>query len=74
MPIHVTGNPRGDLLRPEMRAFYNKDVGQICNTYGQFILINTNFNHVNAFYPAQNLFQPVKEPAGKPSSDRLPEA
>ncbi len=22
MPIHVTGNPRGDLLRPEMSAFY----------------------------------------------------
>jgi surface carbohydrate biosynthesis protein len=62
MPIHVTGNPRGDLLRPEMRAFYDKDVEQICSTYGQFILINTNFNHVNAFYPAQNLFQPVEEP------------
>jgi surface carbohydrate biosynthesis protein len=62
MPIHVTGNPRGDLLRPEMRAFYEKDAEQICNTYGQFILINTNFNHVNAFYPAQNLFQPIKEP------------
>ena len=29
MPIHVTGNPRGDLLRPEMRAFYDKDVGRI---------------------------------------------
>ncbi len=66
MPIHVTGNPRGDLLRPEMRAFYNKDVEQIRSTYGQFILINTNFNHVNAFYPAQNLFQPVKEP-GQPA-------
>jgi hypothetical protein len=62
MPIHVTGNPRGDLLRPEMRAFYEKDAEQICNTYGQFILINTNFNHVNAFYPAQNLFQPIEEP------------
>ena len=62
MPIHVTGNPRGDLLRPEMRAFYENDVEQICNTYGQFILINTNFNHVNAFYPAQNLFQPVTKP------------
>jgi surface carbohydrate biosynthesis protein len=62
MPIHITGNPRGDLLRPEIRTFYEKDVEQICNTYGQFILVNTNFNHVNAFSPAQNLFQPVKEP------------
>ncbi len=62
MPIHVTGNPRGDLLRPEMQAFYDEDSQKIRNTYGDFILINTNFNHVNAFYPEQNLFQPVKEP------------
>jgi len=61
MPIHVTGNPRGDLLRPEMQAFYDEDSEKIRNTYGDFILINTNFNHVNAFYPEQNLFQPVKE-------------
>ena len=26
MPIHVTGNPRGDLLRPEVQAFYGKDL------------------------------------------------
>jgi surface carbohydrate biosynthesis protein len=62
MPIHVTGNPRGDLLRPEIRVFYQKDAEKILNTYGDFILINTNFNHVNAFHPAQNLFQPVKKP------------
>ena len=61
MPIHVTGNPRGDLLRPETRAFYEEESEKIRNTYGNFILINTNFNHVNAFYPEQNLFQPVKE-------------
>jgi len=66
MPIHVTGNPRGDLLRPEIRLFYQKDAEEICKTFGNFILINTNFNHVNAFHPAQNLFQPVKEPGEKP--------
>jgi surface carbohydrate biosynthesis protein len=65
MPIHVTGNPRGDLLRPEMQAFYNEDSEKIRNTYGNFILINTNFNHVNAFYPDQNLFKPVKEQGKK---------
>ena len=66
MPIHVTGNPRGDLLRPEIRVFYQRDAEKILNAYGDFILINTNFNHVNAFYPAQNLFQPVKDPGEKP--------
>jgi surface carbohydrate biosynthesis protein len=60
-PIHVTGNPRNDLLRPEIRSYYEKEVNQIRSTCGNFILINTNFNHVNAFYPGQNLFKPVKE-------------
>ena len=60
LPIHVTGNPRCDMLRPEMRPFYEPEVEKIRRTYGDFILINTNFNHVNAFFPAQNLFKPVK--------------
>jgi hypothetical protein len=64
MPIHVTGNPRCDMLRPEMRPFYEPEVEKIRQTYGNFILVNTNFNHVNAFFPAQNLFRPVKR-AGK---------
>jgi surface carbohydrate biosynthesis protein len=62
IPIHVTGNPRGDLLRADMQDFYEKDAEEIRNAHGNFILINTNFNHVNAFYPAQNLFQPVEKP------------
>jgi surface carbohydrate biosynthesis protein len=66
LPIHVTGNPRGDLLRPELRAFYEKDAETLCRGYGDFILINTNFNHVNAFYPSQNLFKPVKTPGAEP--------
>jgi len=65
IPIHVTGNPRVDLLRPDMQGYYKAEADQIRKDYGEFILINTNFNHVNAFYPAQNLFQPVKEPGEK---------
>jgi surface carbohydrate biosynthesis protein len=61
MPIHVTGNPRGDLLRPGIRVYYKRDAEEIHNTYGDFILINTNFNHVNAFHSAQNLFQPGED-------------
>ena len=68
--IHITGNPRGDLLRPEMRPFYEKEAAQIRDTYGEFILINTNFNHVNAFYPSMNLFQPVSAPGEKPRFGR----
>jgi surface carbohydrate biosynthesis protein len=61
MPIHVTGNPRGDLLRPEIREFYRADAEDIRRQHGKFILVNTNFNHVNAWYPAQNLFRPMKK-------------
>ena len=65
IPIHITGNPRVDLLRPDMQGYYRGEADQIRNNYGEFILINTNFNHVNAFRPAQNLFKPVKRPGKK---------
>jgi len=67
VPIHVTGNPRSDMLRPELRSFYEPEAQEIRKTYGRFILVNTNFNHVNAFFPAQNLFQPLK------NSEELPQ-
>ena len=66
MPIHVTGNPRSDMLRPELRSFYEPEVEQIRKCYGKIILVNTNFNHVNAFFPAQNLFQPVSDAGEEP--------
>ena len=62
--IHVTGNPRNDLLRPEIRLYYQKTVEELVERYGSFILINTNFNHVNAFYPGLNLFVPNDKPGG----------
>jgi surface carbohydrate biosynthesis protein len=62
LPIHITGNPRSDLLRPELHAYYAEDVASIRREFGDFILVNTNFNHVNAFGPDMNLFQPVKNP------------
>jgi surface carbohydrate biosynthesis protein len=66
LPIHVTGNPRNDLLRPELRPFYEDQVRAIRERHGDFILVNTNFNHVNAFFPAQNLFKPAPEPGQSP--------
>jgi surface carbohydrate biosynthesis protein len=61
LPIHSVGNPRIDMLRPEMQPFYEKEVQALRDTYGDFLLINTNFNHVNAFGADMNLFQPVKK-------------
>jgi surface carbohydrate biosynthesis protein len=69
-PIHSTGNPRGDLLRSELRNFYQEEAQQIARRYGKFILVNTNFNHVNAFGPDLNLFKPVKKPGEPPKFGR----
>ena len=33
MPIHVTGNPRSDMLRPEMQIFYEPEVENLRKTY-----------------------------------------
>jgi surface carbohydrate biosynthesis protein len=66
MPIHVTGNPRSDMLRPDLRSYYEHEAEKLKETYGNFILVNTNFNHVNAYFPAQNLFRPVNNSGETP--------
>jgi surface carbohydrate biosynthesis protein len=70
LPIHVTGNPRNDLLRPEVQPYYEKEVSAIRQKYGDFILINTNFNHVNAFSPIRRLFLPADKPGEEPQFGR----
>ena len=69
-PIHITGNPRSDMLRPELQSFYKDDVKQLRDQYGNFILINTNFNHVNAYGPDLNLFKPTKRSGQNPAFGR----
>ena len=70
IPIHITGNPRTDMLRSEMRPFFSEGVEKIRQKYGNFILVNTNFNHVNAFSPDMNLFKPIKKPGETPRFGR----
>ncbi len=60
LPIYITGNPRGDMLRPEMQGYFSQDAEALREKYGEFFLINTNFSNVNAFYPNQNLFFPCE--------------
>jgi surface carbohydrate biosynthesis protein len=66
VPIHVTGNPRGDLLRPELRSVYEQDRKQVQKNYGNFILINTNFSFVNPFFPDMGLLKFRGEQGKKP--------
>lgn len=70
VPIHVIGNPRADMLRPQIRNYYQQEVEQLRRRYGNFILVNTNFNHVNAFGPDMNLFRPRPKPGARPRFGR----
>jgi len=58
VPVHVTGNPRMDLLRPELRGYFDDRANALRAEHGPFILVNTNFPFVNAFVPGLNLLQP----------------
>jgi surface carbohydrate biosynthesis protein len=45
--VILAGNPRIDILRPEFRAFHQKNVDKIKQTHGDFLLINTRFGFYN---------------------------
>ncbi len=47
--IHATGNPRIDMMRPELRGYFDEDVAALRRRYGDFVLINTNFGLVNHY-------------------------
>ena len=53
--VHITGNPRMDLLRQEFRAVFDKEVKEIKENFGRFVLINTNFSFVNSYVRDLNL-------------------
>lgn len=61
--IHLSGNPRVDMLRPELRSTYDRDVELLMSRFGKFILINTNFGMLNHFLPTH-----VVTPDGKDRS------
>jgi surface carbohydrate biosynthesis protein len=44
----IVGNPRWDLLRPELRAALAERAERLRREYGRFFLINTNFGMTNA--------------------------
>ncbi len=65
-PIAITGNPRGDMIRPELRPFYQDEADDIRRRFGPFTLINTNFAMVNGFLETQNLLRPGAGPGDEP--------
>lgn len=49
--IVESGNPRIDLLRPELRSLHQEAAIKLREQYGEFVLFNTNFGFVNHFKP-----------------------
>ncbi len=47
----IVGNPRMDLLRPELAAYYAERVAELHSLYGEYVLLNTNFPTVNNATP-----------------------
>ena len=45
--IEPSGNPRIDLLRPELRGYWDEEVERLRARHGRFVLVNTNFGLLN---------------------------
>lgn len=56
-PIHVTGNPRIDLLSPRYRDIYRKEAEALIARFGAFILVNSNFGSLNHYLPGAGVTQ-----------------
>lgn len=54
--ITVTGHPRFDLYRPELRAFFAPDADKLRARYGRFVLVNTNLSGANNGLGIQDTF------------------
>jgi surface carbohydrate biosynthesis protein len=66
IPIATDGNPRIDMLRPELRQYHGNNIDAIRRRYAPFILFNTNFSAVNHFTPGKTRFRVADwVPAGK---------
>jgi surface carbohydrate biosynthesis protein len=66
-PIHAVGNPRIDLLRPELRGFFEEEVRGLRERFGKFVMINSNFAMVNGFFDSFNILREPFSPGGEPT-------
>jgi surface carbohydrate biosynthesis protein len=51
--VRITGNPRFDLYRPELRVVFADRAEAIRRRYGPFILVNTKFSQYNGLMPSR---------------------
>ena len=63
--IHVTGHPRLDLYKSRYREYFAPDAERLKKTYGDFILINSNFalanneNGIRQTFSAEGGYNPL---------------
>lgn len=62
--IVPTGNPRMDLLRPELNGLYAQSAAKIRSEFGDFILFNTHFGRHNHFHGRETVI-PAMKASGK---------
>ncbi len=63
-PILATGNPRTDLLRPDLRGYFSEQADALRAAHGDFILVNTNFSRLNHYYAWQSRQRKLIEDGG----------
>jgi len=68
-PVYATGNPRLDLMRPELRGYFEPEVARYRARYGEFLLLNTNFGLVNHYVDAKSGVVPL--PPGEHTDEEL---
>ena len=71
----LTGNPRFDLLRPDLREFYSSGASLLRSKFGKYILINTSFGFVNHYfgkdYTLRNLLENEKVTTERQELDQI---
>ncbi|MCC5886579.1 MAG: hypothetical protein JJT88_09105 [Gammaproteobacteria bacterium] len=68
-PIVKAGNPRVDLLRPELRGYFSEQAAALRAEHGDFVLINTNFSRLNHYYESQSRQRKLLEDGGDAIAD-----
>jgi len=58
--ITITGNPRFDLHRPEMRAIFGERADRLRRSYGPYILVTTKFSQHNGYVSKDAALQKMK--------------
>ena len=69
-PVLDAGNPRIDMLRPEIREYYRNSCEALKERYGPFVLLSSNFSFVNHFIP-NHVRHRVAKSANKSKSDAV---